>query len=515
MAKLPFGPCILGVDYSIPPHLLPQGALADARNIVPTLSGLPTGRSGMVKLSTVVAASRITSLHEFRSGTTRNTLMSYGTAIACYNSGTGVFDDEITGLTTGKMFQWVNFAGKAIGVNEGVDHPQYFSDTSTHGDLAGSPPHGRAIVEWANRVWMVGDSTNLATLTGCSLNDPTTWSGATGATGNFSGIVGDSKDPLIAGFGFFDMLLLGKKNALYKVVPTTGYPPTDATNLEIRPVYTKDADSTGFTSPWAITQVGNDVIYLDGFDIKRLSGIQEFGDVETASIIPHLRDFLKATAHKDYLQYTQFFHYKKAKQIWVSIPKSATTHFVFILDYKFKSQTGGRYAFYPLYNMELTCINGIENGEVLDIYAGDESGYVQQLDTGNDDNGTAIERYAVYPFSGNDPENGVFDRHETRKQFHSAETYIKPSAATLTIETSYAADIYDDVQVRTSGNYTALDTETVSSWNGTGTKNKSIRLFGLNGSTLAMKFRHNTVAENFTIYPGVLHYENKTRARIV
>jgi hypothetical protein len=46
---------------------------------------------------------------------------------------------------------------------------------------------------------------------------------------------------------------------------------------------------SGFTSKWAITQVGNDIIFLDGFDIKSLSGIQEFGDVEYNTIIPTFR----------------------------------------------------------------------------------------------------------------------------------------------------------------------------------------------------------------------------------
>jgi len=46
-----------------------------------------------------------------------------------------------------------------------------------------------------------------------------------------------------------------------------------------------------------------------------LSGIEQYGDVEHASIIPHLGGYLESVADKDYLQYTQFFHYKKKKQI--------------------------------------------------------------------------------------------------------------------------------------------------------------------------------------------------------
>ena len=469
----------------------------------------------MVKLSSTALDSRATSLHEFRSGSTRNTLTSYGTKIAVYNASTGVFDDEITGLTDGKMLQWVNFAGKAICVNEGSDAPQYFSAVSTSGALAGSPPNGRCIAEWANRVWLGGNSTDVALLKACTLNDPTDWSTGVGdPTGAVSQTVGDSKDPIIGLYGFFDMLLVGKKNALYKVVAGSGYPPTNGQFLEIRPVYSKDADSTGFTSPWAITQVGNDLIYLDGYDIKRLSGIQEFGDVETASIISHFRDFLKDTVDKDYLQYTHFFHYKKLQQIWVSIPTGATTHYVFVLDYRFKQQTG-RFSFYPMYNMELTCINGIENGEVLDIYAGDESGYVQQLDTGNDDNGSAIERYFVNVFVGNDAERGIIAGQEMRKQFQNSETFILSEQASLSMTPYYALNIFNPGQVRTSGNYTALTAETVTGWTGTGTKRKRVPLLGLSGKSIALKWRHNAIAQNFTFYPSILHFDWKGKGEIV
>lgn len=502
-----FGNCMFGVDFSIPPHLLPRGFLADAKNIVPTASGLPRGRNGSVKLNSTAMASRITSLHEFRSGTTRSTLCSYGTVIALYSSATGEFTSEITGLTTGKHLQWVNFAGKSICVNEGADAPQYFTDASTHGALAGSWPNGLTVTEWANRLWIGGDSTNVALLTGSQLNDPTSKaiSSPMVATDGVSQTVGDGKEKITGLFGFFDILLVGKKNALYKV---TGTPTTNVTTLSIVPVYSKNSDSVGFTSQWAITQVGNDVLFLDGYDIKALSGIQAYGDVETTSVIPHVKDFLKDTVDKTNLQYTQFFHYKKMQQVWVSIPMSATTHYVFILDYRFKEATK-RYSFYPLGELPIVCLAGIENGELQDIYAGFEDGWVRQLDINNDDDGAAIDRYFVTVTAGNDFDNGIDTGHEMRKQFQRVEAAIKPDG-TLSMTPYYALDLMDDAQVRTSGNYTALSAETVSGWSGTGTKNKRIRLFGLNGKSLALKWRHNTVGQNFTFYPSGIHFDWKT-----
>ena len=506
-----YGHIYLGVDYSIVPHELPAIALADSRNIVPNETGLPTGRGGSVKLNSTSLASRITSFHEFRSGSTRIQLCSYGTKIAEYSTGTGDFIDRNTGLTSNKMVQWVNFAGKAICVNEGNNVPQYYQNATTYGNLAGSPPAGNSIAEWSNRIWFNGDSTNVALLTGCALNDPTNYSGGGLATSSVSQTIGDSKDGITGGIGFFDIYLIGKLNNLYKV---TGDPTTDATTLRIEPLYSKSTDNIGFTSPWALTQVGNDLIFLDGFDIKRLSGIQEYGDVETTSIIPHVKEYLAEICDKNYLKYTQFFHYKKENQIWVTMPTSATEYFVFVLDYTFKEATG-KYAFYPMYNLSIACFGGVENGQLIDIYYGDTTGYVHQLDVGNDDNGVAIERYFTTVFSGSDLENRISGMQEYRKQFGNSETFIKPEQATLNMIPYYAVDLVDSAQVRTSANYTAMASETVSNWAGTGVKRKRVGLIGINGYTLAVKWRHNTVAQNFTFYPSVLHYQWKTKNLII
>lgn len=502
-----YGHCYLGVDYSLPPHELPGTALADAQNIVPNAAGLPTGRLGSVKLNSTTLSARITSFHEHKTGSTFNQLASYSTKIGYYNSGTGEFVDSITGLTSNKMTQWVNFAGKAICVNEGSDAPQYWTDSSTKGALAGSPPTGLTIAEWSNRLWFGGDATNVALLTGSKLNDPNDYTGS-GDADYVAQTIGDSKDPITGLFGFFDMLLVGKYNNIYKV---TGAPATASSTLRIEPLYSKSTDNVGFTSPWAITQVGNDVVFLDGYDIKRLSGILEYGDVEYTSIIPHFRDYLQATVDKDYLQYAHFFHYKVKQQIWVTIPTGASTNFTFVLDYRFYKQTG-RYAFYPMAGITVNCFGGVADGEVTDIYYGDKTGFVHQLDTGADDNGVAIDRHFVTVVSGNNEENRHM--HEYRKHFHPAETFIRPDQAALSMVPSYALNMMDDAQVRTSGNYTALSTEAVNGWDGTGStgvKHKRVPLLGLSGNTLALKWRHNTLAQNFVMYPSSVGYAIKSK----
>jgi len=510
MPKSPYGHCELGVDYSTPPHEQPANALADAKNVVPTLKGLLTGRGGQVKYNNVSLASRITSFHELRSGSTRKQLVSYSTKIAEYDSATSEFVDKITGLTSDKMYQWINFAGKAIGVNA-TDAPQYW-DGSSGGDLADTPPIGVTIANWSNRVWLGGDTTNVATLSACKLNDPTDWTEANANSGAISQPIGDSKEPITGLFGYFNWLLVGKQNTIYKVY---GDPATDAATLNIEPLYSrsKESDNVGFTSKWAITQVGNDVIFLDGFDIRSLRGIQEFGDVEHNSIIPGFREYLESICAKDYLQNSQFFHYKKEQQIWVSMPTGAATHYVFVLDYKFKHKTG-EYAVFPMGEIVANVFGGVEDGVNTNLYYGDETGYARQLDVGNNDDGAAIERYFTKIFAGNMPEQGALGYEERRKQFDNSETFIRPEESTLTMKPYYALNVFDDIQARDIS-YTALDTQDITDWFGTGVKHQRVPLFGVNGNSIAIKWLHEAINENFVFYPSGLSFRWKSKAIIV
>jgi len=404
------------------------------------------------------------------------------------------------------MFKWVNFAGKAIGVNEGSDVPQYW-DGSTGGDLAGSPPQGQTIATWSNRLWF-GTG---AVLGGSALNDPTDYTGAGTETGAVSQTVGDSGDNITGMFGYFNWLLVGKKNTIYRI---SGDPATAALTLKIEPLYSRarESDNVGFTSQWAITQVGNDVIFLDGFDIRSLTGIQEFGDVKHNSVIPHFRDYLESIADKDYLQYTQFFHYKKEQQIWVSIPTGATTHYVFVLDYKFKDKTG-RYSVYPMASIVANVFGGVEDGTNSHLYYGDETGYARKLDVGNNDDGSAISRHFVKVFAGNVPEQAALGYETRRKYFASSETFIKPTEATLTMTPSYAIETLDDTQVR-DASYTSLPEQDITTWYGNGVKRHRV-VVDVNGEAIAIKWAHNAVDENFIFNPSKVNFTWKTENIIV
>jgi hypothetical protein len=70
-------------------------------------------------------------------------------------------------------------------------------------------------------------------------------------------------------------------------------------------------------------------------------------------------------------------------------------------------------------------------------------------------------------------------------------------------------------EIRDSTNYTDLSAQTVSSWPGTGLKRKDIRLLGVSGKALAVKWTHETLGENFVFYPSSISWDVKERIEIV
>jgi len=509
MPEVSFGNIIGGVNYTIPPSELPPYFLADAKNAVPVLNGYGSKRGGSSKMNTTAYGTVITTFHELLVGATSNRFASQGTVIGKYNSSTGAFDSHITGLTTGLYGQWVDYATYAIYANGSnkVQRTDGTTGADLTADLSGIPG-GICLAEWGERIWVGGYTGNLAKLTGSALRAPTDFS-TTGAAGYFQGNVGNQNQPITGLFPFYDMLMTGKLNQIYIL---TGAPETNADTFRLIPLQTKDKDSMGFTAKNAIVQVGNDVVFLDGFNIKALSGVQAYGDIESLSIIANIKDYFRDSAgaalDKDYLQNAHFFHYKHKEQIWCSIPTGANTRYWFIIDYSNRELRQAlelpKYSFFPMAGLIPICFGGVENGSRVDIYAGCEDGYVRQLDTGQDDTSTAIDTHMVWSF-------GVPNRTIQPVSIDLSVKYTTACALTP----SYAMGLRDWQSIVTSGNYTALDAQSVvdSSWRSQGNvahKVLSDMMYNTDRA-FAFKLRHNTVTQSFEMRNSIFRYRPKYR----
>jgi hypothetical protein len=432
-------------------------------------------------------------------------LAAQGTVVGIYNAATGAFDNHILALSSGSYGQWLNYGTYAIYAN-GVDNVRKTTGlvtTDLTADLGGLTA-GNCLAEWGERVWTaVG-----ATLYGSALRAPTDFSTTTTDIGFWDGTIGSTNQAITGLSPFFDILLIGKLNQLWQL---SGAPETASSTFRLIPLHTRgDRDSLGFTSKNAITQVGNDLVFLDGFVIKALSGIQAYGDVESVSIVGNIKDFLleDASLDKDYLKYAQFFHYKHKEQIHVSIPTGASTRLWFVIDYSNaeirKALELPKYSFYPMSGLTPICFGGIEDGSKVNIYVGCHDGFVRQLDTGYNDDSTAIDSHVVWVWGDKARDINPVDISLAIRQ---------TTGCTLT--PYYALGLQEWQQVRTSTNYTAMDAETVtdSTWKADkGVSHKVLSAFSEeSGRSFAFKVRHNTLSQNFEIRDSALRFRLQRR----
>ena len=497
--KKVFGNVLAGVNYSIPLDEMPSLFLADSQNIVPTLNGYATPRGGSSVLNSTAYGSNITSFHEFVSGGTSYKFAARGSKIGLYSSGS--FSDHIGSLTS-SYGQWVNYGGYAIYVN-GNDDAQK-SDGSTGDALSTTTMTGaQCISEWGNRIWIGGYANNVALLMFSKLNDPIDFSTTTVSIGAGNILVGNSVDPITGLFQFAEMLLVGKENQIYAL---TGAPETDKETHRINPIYTKDKDSIGFTAKNGIVRVGNDVLFMDGVDIKRLSGIGQYGDIESISILGNIKEFFRspdgAAPDKDYLKNAHFFHYKHKEQVWCSIPTGSATRFWFIIDYsnpELRNAMGiPKYSIFPMSGLTPLCFGGVADGAKTDIYAGGTDGRVRKLDTGYDDTATPVDAYGVWGF-------GIPERGVTCTSGNISAWY--KTACTLNLSYVYGLRDWEDI---ISGTFTSVGDEDLAdgSWRGvSNVVKKEIKDWMFeSGDSFALKIRHNTSGETFEMRQSVFNW---------
>lgn len=530
MGKTIIGNVLGGVNYTVPPNELPTANgvsfyASDLQNIVPSYNGYATKRGGSTKYNTTATPEEttaggsktniITSIHELDSFSRFCTM---GTKIFIYNSTTSEFDEHITGLTMsstselvggewktrGLMGKWLNYGGYAIYSN-GSDKVKKTDGTSSSDlttDESGLEGYDN-VAEWGERVWV----SKLGTLKGSALRAPTDFSTSTTDIGWWSGTVGDEDTPIRGLVPFFDMLLIGKYNQIYSL---TGAPETASSTFRLTPLQTKDRDNIGFTSKNAMVVVGNDLLFLDGMTIKRLSGISEYGDVESSDILFSMKEYLESDdgqgVSDQYLNASHFFHYKRREQIWCSVPTGYVSRFWFIIDYshrELRKQLGlPMYSFFPMSGVTPFCFGGVSNGTLTDVYSGSDDGFVRKMDTGTNDSDTAIDAHATWTVG-------------------DWESHISPAFLNLSVkyDTScsltpyYAMGLQDWRDIITSGNYTAMTEEdlTGASWvtNGNVSHKLLSSFYANTGKSFSFKLRHNTASQTFEMRSSLLRYHKR------
>lgn len=273
----------LGINTAQPATEIQDNEAQDILNMEFDDSGNLSSRSGTSQLMSTTFGSRITSLHYFNSEageigilfTTGNTLRIVET------DGTGL--TNLTGaltLPSDTFWQWTTFGGLAIGVNKATtgDNPVKVNTSSVAAALGGTPPKGKYIEVWNNRVW-IASATEPNKVWGSSLNNAEDWT-TTGDAGRFfTDIDANDGDQITGLFATRDALYVFKRKRIFRIVPINpAAAPTLASNLRVE-LY---AQNIGCVSPYSIKAVLDDVVFLSEQGLASLKLAEAVEDFRTA-----------------------------------------------------------------------------------------------------------------------------------------------------------------------------------------------------------------------------------------
>lgn len=323
-----------GIITSLPGNEIPDNAAQDILNFEFDDADNISARRGVTQLNANTFAGRITSLHYFTSEAGEIGVL-FTTANKLYiveTNGTG--QTELTGsltLPSDTFWQWVTFGGRAIGVNKATSgtNPVKVDVSSVATALGGSPPKGKYIEVWNNRVW-IASATAPNQLWGSSLGNPEDWTTGTDAGKVTIDIDADDGDQISGLFATREALYVFKRKRIFRVVPINpAQAPTLASNLKVE-IY---AQNIGCASPYSIKSVLDDVVFLSEHGLASLSLVATAEDFKTALYSRNVAEIAKTPKTSEEIP---AFVFDNASQYWLSLPSTISLSGapqVYVMDY--------------------------------------------------------------------------------------------------------------------------------------------------------------------------------------
>ncbi len=324
----------LGIITSQPATEIPETAAQDILNMELDDNGNLSTRCGLSALSATTFANRITSLHYFTAESGEiGILFTTGTALKIIETnGTGLTD--LTGalsLPGNNFWQWKTFNNIAIGVNKATsgDNPIKVTTGAVASALGGTPPKGKYIEIWNNRVW-IASATSPNQLRGSKLGNPEDWTDATDA-GTVSIDIDAADGDLITGlFATREALYVFKRKRIFKIVPIdAAKAPTLASNLKV----VIHAQTIGCVSPYSIFPILDDVVFLSEQGLASLTLAAATDDFRTAL---YSRNVIEIQRTPKTTEEIPCFLFDTATQFWISFPASISLTGIaqaYVMDY--------------------------------------------------------------------------------------------------------------------------------------------------------------------------------------
>ena len=275
----------------------------------------------------ISGSQRVTSLYDYRKvGGSTFLIMTHGNELRSVTTTTATSIKGTLTLPSDTYWQWVTFNDNAIGVNQATsgDNPVQWTGTGNATALAGTPPKGKYIETWNNRVWIV-DAANPNKLWYSKIGDGADWTHATAGAIEIGFNDGDT----ITGIKVHRKnLFVFKRNRIYII--TTGVPNTDP-NLWKVDVF---AGNVGCVSAFTIQPLLDDLVFLSDAGVISLAAVQQYGDFRQAIIsrnVTELGDVSKAID-----TFASVVNAEES-QYWLSIPSTTSGSAngqTYVLDYK-------------------------------------------------------------------------------------------------------------------------------------------------------------------------------------
>lgn len=332
-----------GINTAVPPDLLSDNEAVDILNLEFNNDDELVTRNGVSALDMDVFTftKRITSIHYYEN--------QIGDVHVLFTNEDKLYEQlttgpvDITGALTfpnNTFWQWVNYAGMAIGVNKATsgDNPIKVNGGPLVAALGGSPPKGKYIEIWNERVWIVS-ATDPNTIQCSALGSPEVWTtGGGAADGGIFDIGKDDGDQITGLIAFRERLFIFKRTKIY-VATATSTPITDLNNIR----FDIFATNIGAISAYSIKPVLNDVLFLSDSGVASLVNTEVAGDFQAALVsrnVKEIRQIKKsATFGGDFFSSQEISAYviPESDQYVLLVPKELSVREVFemyVFDYR-------------------------------------------------------------------------------------------------------------------------------------------------------------------------------------
>ncbi len=324
------------------------------------------------------------------------------------NDGTGVWSSvgSVTASTPATFLTWKDIAYLA----NGTVFNQY--NGTTMSVVSGSPKIGRYLALRKDRIYIAGIPAEPNTLYFSDVDDATSWT----IGSNFIQIREDDGDIITGILSLREQLIIYKRNSIWSLHGFTNDPSAGTAFF-----LTQIAEGVGCVSPQSLVEFNNIHYFL------HRTGVYAFDGANSVKISGKIDPIIDGTAstdalRQDYMDVTVGTIHKE--KYWLSYTALTELANKRVMVFDTRPDFNG----WTLYHepLNIASFNNWGGGnDVGELYGGDsEDGFVRQLDTGTDDDGSDIEAFYKSKFFD-------FGNPATNKETFIAYNTAKPQAVGL------------------------------------------------------------------------------------